>query len=820
MGGTSRRDELYAALRSAIDPADRLVVLHSSLFAFRTPADGLRGDLLAALRGLLADGVTLALPAVTFEFCRTKEYHHRRSVPNTGVLVEWFLDLPEVRRTPHPVYSFAVAGPLAEELTACRPDTAFGADTVFEVFEREAARIVTVGASWNSCTQVHRYEELAEVPYRHHMKVAGTADFGDGPAGLDLTMIVRDTALDSTLDFTPVFDRLRDTGRMASAGLWGTALESVSTTDLAQVCGEMLAEDPWVLLREPRVIEHRARELAREPVRLALLGSRNQEILAAEVAAEGRRVLGHEPHAVHVPEYGLLAREIHDPASALRGFDAHATFFTDRLEDVLSVDGLDEGVDGRLREAVEHYTGLVSSYAATTDQPVFVLSFAPLQPSAIDISGIVTEANRLLRDGLRGQEHIHVVDLAEVVARSGGGPLVDARLWQVGRIPYGVALSAALARRLWGLTLSVLGRTARVIVTDLDNTLWHGVVGEDGIDGIQVGTDHPGNAHRKLQLVLKSLRERGIALAVCSKNDEDLALRAIRQHSGMVLREDDFVALEIGWRPKPEAIADIASRLNVGLANVLFLDDNPVERARVREFLPQVVVPELSEDPSGYAHALLDDPFVTVFNVTDADRRRTEQYRARERTERQRRGYERVEDFYASLGTELHISPLTEGNVARAAQLCAKTNQFNTTTRRQSRAELRRLAAAPDSDVLVLSVADRFSDREELGVVVLTHQGTETTVDSYLLSCRVLGRGVETGVLRWLAAGLAADGRTRLHGLVLPTERNAPCRTVFADEGYTPDDADGSWHLDLTGDHSTPGWLRVVDHTDAEADHA
>lgn len=820
MGGTSRRDEVYDALRAVLGPADRVVVLHSSLFAFRTPAEGLRGALLGALRALIADGITLALPAVTFEFCRTKEYHHRRSAPNTGVLVEWFLDLPEVRRTPHPVYSFAVAGPLADELMACRSDTAFGAGTVFEVFEQREARIVTLGASWDSCTQVHRYEELADVPYRHPMLVSGTADFGAGAVGLDLHMIVRDTALRSTLDFSPVFDRLRDSGVMARRELWGDAARSVSTTDLARVCGDLMAEDPYVLLREPRTVEHRARQLTREPVRLAVLGTRNMEILAAEMAAEGDRVLGSEPYTLYAPEYGKLAREIHDPASALRGFSPHASFFTDRLEDVLGVEELDRIPADRLADAVDHYTGLLSAYADTTDRPVFVLSFAPLQPYPGDVSETVTEANRLLHEGVGGLDHLHVVDLSEVVARAGGGPLVDPRLWLVGRVPHSPALSAALARRFWGLALSAQGRTARVIVTDLDNTLWHGVVGEDGIDGIQVGTDYPGNAHLKLQRVLKSLREQGIALAVCSKNDEDLALRAIREHSGMLLREEDFVAVEIGWRPKSDAIADIAARLNVGLANVLFLDDNPVERARVREFLPQVVVPELPEDPAEYAGVLLDSPFTAVFNVTEADRRRTEQYQAREQVERRRRSFERIEDFYASLGTELHVGPLTEGNIARAEQLSAKTNQFNTTTRRHPRAELRRLAGAADSSVLVLAVADRFSAREDLGLVVLTHQGAQTTVDSYLLSCRVLGRGIEAGVLRWLAARLAADGRTRLHGTVLPTERNAPCRTVFADAGFSPGHAEHTWHLDLTGDHTLPAWLRIVDHTEPETPHA
>jgi FkbH-like protein len=812
----SRRERILAALRAVLDPRDRVVVVHSSLFAFRTPTEGLREDLLAALRALLADGLTVALPAVTFEFCRTHEYHHERSVPNTGVLVEWFLGLPEVRRTPHPVYSFAVAGPLAEELAACRSDTAFGADTVFEVFERERARIVMLGAGWNSCTQMHRYEELAAVPYRHEMVVSGHADFGAGRVPLDLRMIVRDVALRSTLDFAPVFDRMRESGAMRRAELLGATVESVSTADLREVAGGLMEADPYVLLHEPRVIEHRRRLLAREPVRLAVLGSRNLEILASALTEEGERVLGAEPLRLHVPAYGQMAREIRDGTSALYGFGARVAFFVERLEDVLAVGDLDAGVaPDRVAEAVGEYADLITAYAERTGRPVFVTSFALLRPGVGDTGALVATANRLLAEGLAGRAGVHLVDLAAVIARHSGGPLVDPRLWLVARVPHSVSFSGALARRLWGLALATMGRTARLIVTDLDNTLWRGVVGEDGIEGIEVGPDHPGNAHQRLQRVLRSLRDQGVALAVCSKNDPGIALRAIREHSGMVLREDDFVATEIGWRPKAEAIAGIAARLNLGLANVLFLDDNPVERAHVRQALPEVVVPELPQDPAEYADTLLDSPFTTVFGVTEADRRRTEQYRARTRRESHRRSYDDLEDFYASLGTVVHVAPLNDGNTARAEQLSVKTNQFNTTTRRWSGADLRRLAASPGAEVLVLGVADRFSAREDVGLLVLTRDGApgEVTVDGYLLSCRVLGRGIEAGVLRWLAGRLAREGAERLRGVVVPTERNEPCRAVFAEAGFAPGAEPGTWRLDLDGRHDAPRWLEMTDHT-------
>lgn len=819
----ARRDDIYRALRACVDPADRLVIVHSALFTFRTPADGLKWDLLAALRRLLSEGITLALPAVTFSYCRTRRYHHRRSRPETGVLVEWFLELPEARRTPHPVYSFAVAGPLADELLACRRDRAFGAGTVFEVFERRGARIVMLGAEWSSCTQVHRYEELAAVPYRHEHAVPGEADFGAGPEPVDLRMFVRDTALDSILDFSPLFDRLSERGAIRRTQLLGGAVESAGCADLHATADEMLGEDPYVLVRTPRVIEHRVRQSQRGTVRVAVLGSRTMDLLAQGLHAEMASVLGGQPVEVYTAPYGQMAREVLDASSRLYESPVHAAFFADRLEDVLRVGALDEVRDtGICADAVDRYAATIRACADTTGRPVFVNCFTVLQPEAgADLAGearaagLVAVCNQRLVEALSGSRHVRLVDVDQVRAGLRAGAAIDDRLWLVGRVPYSAQFSAALARRYCGLTLAATGRTARLIVVDLDNTLWHGTVGDDGLSGIGLGPDYPGNAHLRLQQVLRGLRDRGVALAACSKNQPETALRVLREHPAMLLREEDFAAIEIGWRPKWQAVADLAEAVNLGLESVLFVDDNPVEREHIRRRLPQVTVLDLPEEPAEYAAALLDSPLLASLGTTESDRRRADSYQARRVIEAERTRFERPEDFYASLDTRLHVAPLTEGNVARAEQLCLKTNQFNVTGRRYSADDLRRLAEDGEHDVIVLGLADRFTAREDIGLLIV-EDGPDgaASIDSYLLSCRVLGRGVEAGALAWLADRLAARGCTRLHGRVVPTERNAPCRGVFEAAGFSHDPADAmAWSLRLDAARpAVPGWLTVVDH--------
>ena len=252
----ARAGAVASALVSAIGE-HTLVVLHSAIPAFGMFPHRLREDWLAAVARLADAGITLALPAFTFSFCKRGWYHFDQSPSETGLLADWVWRSGAARRTPHPVYSFAVVGPLKEVCCAWNELGAFGAGTLFELFDRVNARIVFAGATWQSCTQVHRYEELAEVPYRYRKDFAGTADFGAGPGPVCARLCVRDVALGSTLNYTRPFDRLRREGRILRTKLERGTIESVSSADVSAVCMDLLREDPFCMLDDPRLIEQR-----------------------------------------------------------------------------------------------------------------------------------------------------------------------------------------------------------------------------------------------------------------------------------------------------------------------------------------------------------------------------------------------------------------------------------------------------------------------------------------------------------------------------------------------------------------------------------
>jgi FkbH-like protein len=383
----------------------------------------------------------------------------------------------------------------------------------------------------------------------------------------------------------------------------------------------------------------------------------------------------------------------------------------------------------------------------------------------------------------------------------------------VGRIPFSEPFSRVVARRWSGLILAILGKTARAVVVDLDNTLWGGVLGEDGIAGVQLGGDFPGNAYMAFQRVLKSVTGRGIALAVCSKNDEDLALQAIDRLPAMQIRSGDIVAHRINWRPKWENIREIAAELNLGLESLLFIDDNPAERAAARRNLPGLRVLELPEDPAFYAEALSASPWLEVAAITAEDRKRVQSYRARREMEQQRTQAASLEDFYESLQMKLYLQPLSDGNAARAAQLCMKTNQFNTTTRRYDQRELRKIVDDGD-DVVVVGLQDRYSELENIGLIILRAEGAngrEGMVDSYLLSCRILGRGIETAVLHWALQRAAARNWSSVRGMIIETERNTPVRSIFRDAGFESGVRPGEWVARTDTPPRLPPWLTVVD---------
>jgi FkbH-like protein len=343
---------------------------------------------------------------------------------------------------------------------------------------------------------------------------------------------------------------------------------------------------------------------------------------------------------------------------------------------------------------------------------------------------------------------------------------------------------------------------------DLDDTLWGGVVGEVGAGGITIGVEGVGLAFADLQRELLRLQHHGVLLVMCTKNDPEYALAAF-DHPEMILRREHFVAERVNWRDKATNLREMARELGLGLDAFVLLDDNPRERDWVRQALPQVVVPELPDDPTERPAFVARIPSFATLAVTDDDRRRTASYYAQGERRQAQSGARSFDDYLASLDQRVTLEPLSERTLPRAAQLCQKTNQFNLLTRRHTQGDLERMLADPAHDVLTVSVADRFGDSGITGVTVVRIVDDQAEIDTLLLSCRVLGRRVEDAVLAVLVRRARERGARTLCGRYAPTERNGQVATFYPERGFAPV-GENTWALDLDASrHAAPASVTI-----------
>jgi FkbH-like protein len=394
-----------------------------------------------------------------------------------------------------------------------------------------------------------------------------------------------------------------------------------------------------------------------------------------------------------------------------------------------------------------------------------------------------------------------LLDLDDLVAELGRRRAFDPRYWFTSRYPFTGEASLELARRITTIGRVLKTPRAKVLVLDADNTLWGGIIGEDGPDGIALGPDYPGNAFVAFQRRILDLQQRGLVLAMCSKNNEADVEQVLRQHPHQVLKESHFVARRVNWTPKPDNLRSLAAELNLGLDSFVFVDDSDHECAMVREQLPQVEVVQVPRRPHEVPFCLDKVARLEVLTLTDEDRGKTAMYGA----ERQRRALidtapsdpADLDAHLARLGMRMRIGLGLRSHVPRLAQLTNKTNQFNLTTRRYSEQQVAAFIDAPDWLVLDFSLADSFGDAGLVGLALVQVEGHEAELDTLLMSCRVIGRRAEDAFFHALLRLLQQRGVHALHAAYLPTPKNVLVKDLLPRLGF---DAvgDGRFRWDLT----------------------
>jgi len=355
-----------------------------------------------------------------------------------------------------------------------------------------------------------------------------------------------------------------------------------------------------------------------------------------------------------------------------------------------------------------------------------------------------------------------------------------AKLWYAAKIPYAPQVFEYAATDIAGAIDAIRGKSRRLIVVDLDNTIWGGVVGETGWQGLRLGGhDHIGEAFKDFQRELKLLTSRGIQLAIVSKNDECVALQAIENHPEMLLRKSDFVGWCINWQDKATNILDLAKTLNLGLASIVFIDDNPAERDRVASALPEVLVPDWPKDPTAYVQALRELDCFHAAAISSEDRSRKQSYIDNREREQLMQAADSQEDWLRRLNTRVRVDKVNDGNIARVAQLFNKTNQLNLSTRRLSEREILDWQSVDNRSMIAVSVSDHFGDMGLVGIVAVETDGAKGTVVDYILSCRVMGRKVEETLLHLATEELSRLGAASVDIRYVPTARNRPTLEVL-----------------------------------------
>jgi FkbH-like protein len=381
----------------------------------------------------------------------------------------------------------------------------------------------------------------------------------------------------------------------------------------------------------------------------------------------------------------------------------------------------------------------------------------------------------------------------------------DDRYWFFARLPFSHTVLPLYADFVCRIAGAMRGKSRKCLVLDLDNTLWGGVIGDDGLKGIALSEGDPrGETYRAIQTAAADLRRRGVVLAVCSKNDESTAREPFRSHPGMVLKEEDITVFIANWDDKATNLERIARRLDLGLDSMVLLDDNPAERALVRTLLPEVAVPELGDDPSLYIRTLSAAGYFESVGFTKEDVARADQYKGNSDRAQLLETSRNLDDFLRSLEMNVDFAPFDAMGRKRITQLINKTNQFNVTTRRYTEKQVASLETSSDHYTLQVNVRDRFGDNGMIGVVICEIRPGEWEIDTWLMSCRVLNRKIEEAICNRIAIDARRAGVGKVIGTYLPTDRNGIARDLFQRLGFDasdahPGDLQGStrWVLDV-----------------------
>jgi len=477
-------------------------------------------------------------------------------------------------------------------------------------------------------------------------------------------------------------------------------------------------------------------------------------------------------------------------------------------------------VDATSKRIARIWEAIQTTTPATIIQSNFVLPYERFfgnfdQKIPQSLYATVAALNSRIAENSRSRGSVLLCDVESVASWLGRRQWFEDRFWDSAKYFCALDCLPHVANSLVEIVMASLGRVIKCVVVDLDNTMWGGVIGDDGLDGIQIGAHGDGEAFYRMQLYLRALKQRGIVLAVCSKNEMANALLPFEKHPEMVLRREDFAAFVANWNDKVLNIRQIKETLNIGFDSMVFLDDNPFERNLVRELVPGIVVPELPEDPADYVRAISELNLFETTSFSAEDAKRTEMYQAEAGRREEQAGFASVEEFLQSLDMSMTVGRFDPFHLPRISQLMQRSNQFNLTTRRLSEIECKALMENICWLPLYAKLADRLTDHGLISIVTVEALPEDLAIRDWLMSCRVLGRGVESFLMNRVVEHAQKLGLTRITAQYIPTSKNGMVKDFFQQFGFdkVAESPKGQtqWHLITANYRPRPTFMKTVE---------
>ncbi len=535
-------------------------------------------------------------------------------------------------------------------------------------------------------------------------------------------------------------------------------------------------------------------------IKIAILSSFTVDPLLPCLDVECRLV-GLDPH-FYVSPFNRFQDVVLDPSSKLYSFDPDVVFFFVELESLvpetfrvdfprMSEEMKNAGIDSvfsRIKGIIDFLTSRIDGLVVFSN--FIVPKFSPLgildNKNALGMKRFYHRLNERLEVEFRTSRQVYVFDLDSVAGYFGKSKCYNPAQWYRGSIPYDNEFFVTIAKEVMSYIKALKSRNRKCLVLDLDNTLWGGIIGEDGLEGIKLDKVYPGNQYYDFQKTILSLYNRGIILAVNSKNNPEDALEVFRDHPHMLIKEQHLAAYRINWQDKVQNLMELAKEINIGLDSMVFVDDNPVERARVKQSLPEVLVVDLPKTPALYRTALETLNDFDVLSLTEEDLKRGEMYYARRQRKVLESKVQNIEDFIKSLEITCEIKLADEFALPRVTSLLNRTNQFNLTTRRYNEVEVRNMFEnSTQFRLYTLRVRDKFGDEGIVGVAIVKMLSDhQWYIDSFLMSCRVIGRKIETAFVIKIIKDARRAGVTDLESEYIPTRKNRLVSDFYDKHGF------------------------------------